>query len=314
MKPKKDLNLFPYLYILPAAIIIIAFRLIPIILSFILSFFKWTIKGPEKFIGLINYSQLLRDPGFWQSLTNTFYLVIFVVPITLILSLLFANLLNRTTKLSGLFRTSYFIPTVTSLVAISIVWKLIFSPQNGLMNHILGFFGIHGLGWLSESRGIFTLLLGAMGLKIPAFLGGPSLALCAIIIVCIWRSLGYNTIIYLAGLQNIPEVYYEAAEIDGASKIKQFFKITIPLISPTTFYVLIMTTIVTFQVFAQVYMMTGPPVGGPLGTTKVIVYYIFEKGIDAQEFSYASAIALVLFIIIFALTMLQKRLEKKVQY
>jgi len=182
------------------------------------------------------------------------------------------------------------------------------------MNHILGFFGIHGLGWLSESRGIFTLLFNSIGIEIPTFLGGPSLALFAIIIVCIWRSLGYNTIIYLAGLQNIPEVYYEAAEIDGASKIKQFFKITIPLISPTTFYVLIMTTIVTFQVFAQVYMMTGPPVGGPLGTTKVIVYYIFEKGIDAQEFSYASAIALVLFIIIFALTMLQKRLEKKVQY
>ncbi|MCK4359017.1 MAG: sugar ABC transporter permease [Candidatus Cloacimonetes bacterium] len=312
MKSKKDF--FPFLYILPAAIIVIFFRFIPILLSFILSFFKWTIKGPEKLIGLTNYIQLFNDPEFWQSLINTFYLVIFVVPITLILSLFFANLLNRTTKLSGLFRTTYFIPTVTSLVALSIVWKLIFGPQSGLMNHILGFFGIHGLGWLSESRGIFTLLFGAMGIKIPSLLGGPSLALFAIIIVCVWRSLGYNTIIYLAGLQNIPEVYYEAAEIDGASKIKQFFKITIPLISPTTFYVLLMTTITTFQVFSQVYLMTGPPVGGPLGTTKVIVYFIFEKGIDAQEFSYASAIALVLFFIILSLTMLQKRLEKRVQY
>ncbi|MBC8526513.1 MAG: sugar ABC transporter permease [Candidatus Cloacimonetes bacterium] len=312
LKSKKAFS--PYLYIIPAAIIVILFRFIPILLSFILSFFKWTIKGPEKLIGFANYYQLLNDTEFWQSLTNTFYLVIFVVPITLILSLLFANLLNRTTKLSGLFRTTYFIPTVTSLVALSIVWKLIFGSQSGLMNHILGFFGIHGLGWLSESRGIFNMLFGAIGINIPKFLGGPSLALFAIIIVSIWRSLGYNTIIFLAGLQNIPEVYYEAAEIDGASKIKQFFKITIPLISPTTFYVLIMTTIVTFQVFAQVYMMTGPPVGGPLGTTKVIVYYIFEKGIDAQEFSYASAIALVLFFIILSLTMLQKKLEKKVQY
>jgi multiple sugar transport system permease protein len=308
-------NFSPYLYVLPAALILIAFRLVPILLSFIISFFRWSIRGPEEFIGLQNYTQLLHDPEFWQSLTNTFYLVIFVVPITLILSLLFAVLLNRTLKFTGIFRTSYFIPTVTSLVAISIVWKLIFGPHNGLMNHILGFFGIHGLGWLSESSGIFTLLFNALGIKIPAFLGGPSLALFAIIIVCIWRSLGYNTIIYLAGLQNIPEVYYEAAEIDGASKIKQFFKITIPLISPTTYYVLIMTTITTFQVFSQVYLMTGPPIGGPLGTTKVIVYYIFDKGFgETQNLSYASAIALVLFIIIISLTMFQKRLEKKVQY
>jgi len=154
-----------------------------------------------------------------------------------------------------------------------------------------------------------------MGINIPNALGGPSLALFAIIIVSIWRSLGYNTIIYLAGLQNIPEVYYEAAEIDGASKWKQFLNITVPLISPTTFYVLLMTTITTFQVFSQVYLMTGPPIGGPLGTTKVIVYYIFETGFgESQNLSYASAIALVLFFIILGLTMLQKRLEKRVQY
>ena len=313
MKQKNKFS--SYLYILPAAIIIIVFRLVPIILSFIISFFKWTIRGPEKFLGLQNYIHLLYDAEFWQSLANTFYLVIFVVPITLVLSLLFASLLNRSIKFTGIFRTTYFIPTVTSLVAISIVWKLIFSPQNGLMNHILGFFGVHGLGWLSESKGIFTLLFESIGITIPDFLGGPSLALLAIIIVCIWRSLGYNTIIYLAGLQNIPNVYYEAAEIDGANKIKQFFKITVPLISPTSFYVLIMTTIVTFQVFSQVYLMTGPPVGGPLGTTKVIVYYIFDKGFgETQNLSYASAVALVLFIIILSATMVQKQLEKRVQY
>ncbi|MDP8226061.1 MAG: sugar ABC transporter permease [Candidatus Celaenobacter polaris] len=308
-------NYFPFGYILPAFLVVFAFRLIPIILSFIISFFKWTIHGPEEFIGLRNYIKLFQDPVFWQSLLNTFYLVVFVVPITLILSLFFANLLNRTKKLSGLFRTTYFVPTVTSLVAISIVWKLIFSPHGGLMNHVLGFFSIHGLNWLSEPQGIFTLLFGAMGINIPNALGGPSLALFAIIIVSIWRSLGYNTIIYLAGLQNIPEVYYEAAEIDGASKWKQFLNITVPLISPTTFYVLLMTTITTFQVFSQVYLMTGPPIGGPLGTTKVIVYYIFETGFgESQNLSYASAIALVLFFIILGLTMLQKRLEKKVQY
>ena len=127
--------------------------------------------------------------------------------------------------------------------------------------------------------------------------------------------MGYNTIIYLAGLQNIPNVYYEAADIDGAGKIKQFFKITWPLVSPTTFYVLMMTTIITFQVFSQIYLMTGPPVGGPLGTTKVIVYYLYDKGFgESNDLSYASAIALVLFAIILTLTLFQKRLEKKVHY
>jgi multiple sugar transport system permease protein len=131
----------------------------------------------------------------------------------------------------------------------------------------------------------------------------------------VWKGLGYNTIIYLAGLQSIPETYYEAASIDGATKVRQFFKITLPLISPTTFYVLMMSTITTFQVFSQIYLMTGPPIGGPLGTTKVIVYYLFEQGFgEAQNLSYASAIALVVFVIILSLTLFQRRLEKKVHY
>lgn len=330
---KKNSKFSPFLYILPAAVIVIIFRLVPITLSFLLSFFKWTINGPEKFIAFQNYVKLFNDAQFWQSLLNTFYLVIFVVPATVVFSLFFANLLNKSKALSGFFRTTFFVPTVTSLVAISIVWKLIFAQKSGLMNHFLSLFGIHGFGWLSESRGIFDLLFGAVGINLKHFLhviasssgipfntlylilGGPSLALFAIIIVTVWRSIGYNTIVYLAGLQNIPEIYYEAAEIDGASKFKQFFNITIPLISPTTYYVLLMTTIVTFRVFSQVYLMTGPPVGGPLGTTKVIVYYIFDTGLgEAMDLSYASTIALVLFFIILSVTLLQRKLEKKVHY
>jgi len=312
---KKKFDFGPYLYILPALIIILVFRLVPILLSFVVSFFDWSIVGVGKFIGLSNYAKLLYDAEFWQSLLNTFYLVIFVVPISLILSLLFATLLNNIKKLKSFFRSIYFIPTVTSMVAISIVWKLIFNQQTGLANFFLAKIGIDPLGWLAESRGIFLLLLQNFGIEIPHYLGGPSLALFSIIIVTIWKGLGYNTIIYLAGLQNIPHVYYEAADIDGAGKIKQFYKITWPLVSPTTFYVLMMTTIVTFQVFSQIYLMTGPPIGGPLGTTKVIVYYLFDKGFGASnDLSYASAIALVLFAIILTLTLFQKRLEKKVHY
>lgn len=330
---KKKFDIVPYLYILPAALIIIVFRLIPIILSFIVSFYEWTITGPGAFIGLENYEIMVKDGEFWQSLLNTFYLVIFVVPTSLILSLIFANFLNGIEKLKSFFRSIYFVPTVTSMVAISIVWKIIFNQQTGLVNFFLMNLGFDPMGWLAESRGVFDLFLSNIGVNFQAFInslaniteisyntlymifGGPSQALFSIIIVTIWKGLGYNTIIYLAGLQNIPNVYYEAAEIDGAGKIKQFFKITWHLISPTTFYVLMMTTIITFQVFSQIYLMTGPPVGGPLGTTKVIVYFLFDKGFgESNNLSYASAIALVLFGIILSLTLLQKRLEKKVHY
>ncbi len=312
---KRKFDFGPYLYILPALIIILVFRFVPIVLSFIVSFFDWSVIGVGKFIGFSNYSRLFHDPEFWQSLLNTFYLVIFVVPFSLITSLAFATMLNNIKSLKAFFRSMYFIPTVTSMVAISIVWRIIFNQQTGLANFFLTTFGFDPLAWLAESRGILEIFFAKFGISLPPSLGGPSLALFCIIIVTIWKGLGYNTIIYLAGLQNIPNVYYEAADIDGAGKITQFFKITWPLVSPTTFYVLMMQTIVTFQVFSQIYLMTGPPIGGPLGTTKVIVYYLFDKGFgESNDLSYASAIALALFIIILTLTLLQKKLEKKVHY
>jgi multiple sugar transport system permease protein len=271
--------------------------------------------GIGNFIGLLNYDILFKDKEFWNSMLNTFYLVIFVVPLVIVFSLTFAVLLNNIKFLKSFFRTVYFVPYVTSLVALSIVWKIIFNQQYGLANSTLDMFGLVPLKWLGEQRGIFAMLFGNLGITLPSYLGGPSLALFSIILVTVWKSIGYNTVIYLAGLQNISNSFYEAAEIDGAGKIKQFFKITLPLITPTTYYVLMMTTIVTFQVFSQIYLMTGPPIGGPAGTTKVIVYYIFEQGFgEAQNLAYASALALVLFVIILALTMLQKYLEKHVHY
>ncbi|HRX75810.1 MAG: sugar ABC transporter permease [Candidatus Cloacimonetes bacterium] len=310
MKPKWKIS--PYLYILPAFIILLAFRLIPIIMSFIISFYDWSIQGTGKFIGLANYSTMMKDPVFWQSMLNTFWLVIIQVPATIVFSLLFAVLLNRIKLFKSFFRIIYFMPYVTSLVAVSIVWKLIFNEQTGLANTFLGYIGISPQAWLSESRGIFYLMFQSIGVELPKFLHGPSQALFGIIIMTVWKSLGYNTIIYLAGLQNISKDYYEAAEIDGASKGKQFWHITVPLISPTTFYVLIMTTIVSFQTFAQIYLMTDK--GGPLNTTKLVVYYIYEKGFDMLEMGYASAVALALFVLILALTIFQKRVEKHVNY
>ncbi len=310
MKTKWKIS--PYLYVLPAFLLLFAFRLTPIVMSFVISFFKWTIVGTGEFIGFQNYQTMLSDQKFWQSLTNTLWLVVFVVPASIVFSLFFAVLLNQIKALKSLFRIVYFMPFVTSLVAVSIVWKIIFNEQTGLANTFLSWIGMSPQGWLSEARGIFEIFFSGFGIEIPKWMAGPSQALFAIIIMTIWKGLGYNTIIYLAGLQNIPKDYYEAAEIDGAGKMKQFWRITLPLVSPTTYYVLMMTTIVTFQAFAQVYLMTDK--GGPSGTTNLIVYYIYQKGFDAQEMGYASAVALVLFIIILGLTLAQKKLEKHVNY
>jgi multiple sugar transport system permease protein len=302
----------PYLYVLPALLLLVAFRLVPIVMSLLISFFQWTLHGTGNFIGLSNYTKLVNDPEFWQSLMNTVWLVVFVVPASLVFSLVFAVLLNQIKAFRGLFRTVYFLPFVTSMVAVSIVWKIIFNEQTGLANKFLGIIGIEPQKWLAEARGIFDIFFSSIGIHLPAWMGGPSQALFAIIIMTVWKGLGYNTIIYLAGLQNIAKDYYEAAEIDGAGKLKQFFKITLPLVSPTTYYVLMMTTIVTFQAFSQVYLMTNK--GGPLGTTNLIVYYIFQKGFDTYEMGYASAAALMLFVVILGLTIIQKRLEKHVNY
>jgi len=305
----------PLLYLLPALVIIIAFRLLPILYSFFVSFFEWKIRRGE-FLGLGQYRALIHDPIFWKSLLNTLYFVLGTMPTSLLISLFFAVLLNQKIRAMGTYRTTFFLPVITSLVAVSMVWKWIYHPSLGLANFLLGFVGIKPLGWLNEPTGVLKLLGNGIGFSIPNWLGGPSLALVAIIIMSVWKGLGYNIVLFLAGLQNIPQQLYEAARIDGAGPFYSFRRITWPLLSPTTFYVLLMTTIVSFQVFTQIYLMTGPPVGGPQGTTKVIVYYLFEKGFDAGfDRGYASAIALVLFVIILSLTLLQRKLvERRVYY
>ncbi len=310
MKTKHKIE--PYLYLMPALIILLLFRLIPILMSFAISFFDFNITSIGKFNNFAHYTRLFVDKEFWQSMMNTLWLVLIAVPASLVLPLIFAQLLNQIKWLKGFFRTIFFMPFVTSLVAVSIVWKIIYSEQAGLANIFLQWIGLKPQGWLAESKGIFTLLAESLGTQIPGWMGGPSLALFSIIIMTVWKGLGYNTIIYLAGLQNISKTYYEAASIDGAGKFRQFFNITIPLISPTSFYVLLMTTIVSFQTFAQIYMMTDK--GGPLGTTSLIVYYIYDKGFDKQDLGYASAAAIILFLVILGLTLLQRRLERKVNY
>lgn len=305
----------PYFYLIPAIIIVLTFRILPMIYAGVVSFCEWNVGGFQKVVWLGNYIKLWNDDIFWKSLVNTIFFSIGTVPIGLFLAMFMAIMLNQKIKALGIYRTLYFMPVVTSLVAISMVWKWIYHEKMGLANYMLGWVGIDPMLWLDEPNGIFTMLGGMFGIDWPAWLGGPSLALLAIIIVSVWKGLGYNVVIFLAGLQNIPEHYYEAATIDGANSWHRFRHVTWPLLSPTTFYVLIMTTIISFQVFTQIYLMTGPPPGAPMDTTKVIVYYLYEQGFDFYRSGYASAIAFILFMIILSLTLFQRKVvEKRVHY
>lgn len=251
----------PWLFLLPAGLLTIVFRILPIVAAFGLSFFDASFGKIHAFVGAGQYVRLLSDPDFWQSVANTMWFVIGAVPLSIAVSLLFAVLLKRGVRALGVYRTIYFLPVVTSFVAVSMMWKLIFHPRFGAANALLGALGGSGLQWLEEPRGIFALAGAACGLHLPAWAHGPSLALVCVTFVSAWRGIGYNVVIFLAGLQNIPEHHYEAARIDGAGRFAIFRHVTWPLLGPTTFYVGVMTTILSFQVFAPIYLMTGPPVG-----------------------------------------------------
>lgn len=315
MNQKSKETLAGFTYLLPALVILIVFRIIPILFSVRISLYDWGMAGPRKFVGLQNYLNVLKDPVFWQSLLNTGWFVVISVPLMLFLSLIIALLLNTKIKGLGFYRTVYYLPVVTSIVAVSVVWKWILNPERGLLNYLLSFIGVHNIRWLEDPRGLFDIIFSAIGIKLPQALVGPSIALVALIIMAVWKGVGYNIIIYLAGLQNIPAHYYEAAKIDGAGRWSTFRNVTWHLISPTTFYILIMSTIVAFETFAQVWIMTGPPPGGPLGTTKVVMYYFYEQSFELWRLGYGAAIAFFAFLVILTLTILQRvLLEKKVHY
>jgi multiple sugar transport system permease protein len=301
-----------FLFILPTYSILLIFIMIPIFFAFFISFTKWNLLGSMKYVGLSNYKQLFHSEEFWKAMINTFYYTFITVPFAVVISLALALMLNTKIKGIGFYRTAYFMPVLTSVVASAFIWQWIFQSQNGILNHIFGYLGLKPLSWLNESRGIFTVLFESIGVSIPGWLGGPSVTLVAISIMSIWKNVGYYMIIFLAGLQNIPRTYYEAAEIDGAGPIKRFFSITLPILSPTTYFVLIMSVIVSFQVFEQVAVTTQ---GGPLNASLVMVYLIYQRAFRFLEVGYASSAAFILFAIVIILTYFQvKIIGKRVHY
>ena len=279
-------NMVGYLFVAPLIVGLIVFTYGPVVASFGLSFTKGDYISTPEWIGLDNYRALLDDKLFWQSMRNTLYYVIGVVPAGMVLSLLLALAMNQ--KLRGIvfFRTIFFLPTITSSVAISLMWLWIYNPEFGALN----------------------FLLRQMGIKGPAWLSTPEWAMPAVMIMAVWRGLGYNMLIYLAGLQGIPDIYYEAAEIDGAGTWAKFWNITVPLLSPTTFMLLILGLIGAFQVFEYTYVMTQ---GGPVYATLTLVLHVYNNAFRSFQMGYASALAYVLFFILLGLTIIQFRLQKR---
>ena len=281
-----------YFFLAPAMISIFVFFFIPVIAAFIISFTDFDIYSLGnysylRFVGLKNYTNLLKDELFWTSLKNTFYFVLVASPLSIAVSLGAALILNsKLVKLKGLFRLSYFIPVVTTLVAVAIVWRFIYHPRFGMLNYLLSFAGINPIDWL----------------------GDPFWAMPSIILMSIWKNFGYNMIIFIAGLQNIPEHLYEAAILEGANWWQQFKKITLPMLAPTTIFISIITMIGNFQLFAEPYVMTQ---GGPLNKTLSVVQYMYQEGFRWWNMGYSASIAFVLFIIIFAGTIIQLKIQKQ---
>jgi len=307
-----------YLYILPAYLIIAVFHIIPVFYAIYISLHK----GPiNKFVwaGLAHYERALGGQEFWNSLVTTFMYAGLTMPFTITLGLFFAYLLYQPfVRIRGLLRAIFFLPYVVSTVGSSIVWAWIFDPRSGLANWLLRTVGIQPLRWLIEPSGIGELIARHMGWSIPAWAHGPSLALVAISIFSIWQAMGYNIVIFLAGLTNIPGELYEAARIDGASGWSLFRHITLPLLAPTTFFVIVISVIGSLQSFNHIFTMNhaaAQSLGGPLGSTSTLTVYMFDQLYSHSNYGYATAIAILLSLIILAFTLFNFRfLGRRVHY
>ena len=277
-----------YLMIFPVVAGLLVFYIYPIFKVIIDSFYEVGSFNKRSFVGLDNYLTMFNDPKMWSSLFNTFSYVIVIVPGTIIISLILAALLNTKIKGRGFFRVVYFIPAITMGAAVAMIWKWMYNSDHGIINAILNELGFDSVNFLTN----------------------PNTALLSICLVSIWINVGYNMIIVLAGIQGISKTYYEAASIDGASPVKQFFGITLPLVTPTLFFVLITNLIGTFQTFDTIYMMIKES-GIAMEATQSMVMYFFRNAFSYSKKGYASALAVFLFLIIMLVTLIQMKLQKK---
>ncbi len=277
-----------YLFLLPAIALLGAFVLYPLVQLLWMSVHDWDIlRGDARFVGAANYRAILEDEAFWQSLFNTFIYVAATVPLGVVLSLALALLLNKKLRGVGFLRTAIFTPVVTSTVAAGIIFVWLMDYDTGLLNALLGVFGIAPINFLQSERW----------------------AMPAVVLMTLWKQAGYNMVLFLAGLQAIPEDVYEAAAVDGAATGWQVFRhITLPLLAPTTFFVTIISVIYAFRAFEQMYAMTR---GGPVGSTTTLVYYIFDKAFKYGNMGQAAVVATLMVVIVLCVTAIQFRLQRQ---
>ena len=284
-RPWRD-DLVGWAFAAPFVILFVVFLAFPILASFLLSFTSFGLRDianpvGTSVIGIKNYVDLFADPKFWKALFNTFYFVVVGVPVTLAIGLLIATALSRgVTRFRTAFRVGYYLPVITSIVAIAVVWRFLLNPDSGLIN----------------------MLLGGLGIKGPAWLADPVFAMPSIIAMAVWRNLGFAMVVFLAGLQTIPATLYEAAGIDGAGRWQAFRYVTIPMLRPTILFMTVITTIGYLQLFEEPFVMT---LGGPLDSTLSITMYMYQQGFTFFHQGYASAIAYVLFVIVALIAFLQ---------
>jgi len=277
----------PYLYLLPTIIGLLLFSAGAVAASFFMSFTQWDIVSPPEWAWLDNYITLWHSDLFWEVFRNTLYFILLVVPLSVACSLALALVANTGLKGITFFRTAYFLPVVSSMIAVALVWSWIYNPEYGLLNYLL------------------QLLFGVRG---PAWLDSTSWALPAMASVTVCKGPGYSMVIFLAGRQNIPQDLYHAATIDGAGVWKRFRHITLPMLSPTTFFVIVITLINSFQVFEQTYVLTK---GGPANSTLTMSYYIYQNAFQYFQMGKAAAISYVLFAAVFTVTLVQFRIQKR---
>ena len=279
-------KILPYLLVSPYMLHFILFVAFPVGFSIVLTFHKWNIISPMEYTGLNNYIRLFNDKTFLKSMVNTLIFLVIHIPLQIIVALFLAEILNQKIKLRGAFRGAFFLPVIVSGVVVTILWQQLYGFDSGLLNRLLTGIGLGKVGWLTD----------------------PDIAMASIAVMATWKNVGLYIILFLVGLQTVPTQYYEAADLEGATHIQKFFKITLPMINPTIFMVVILSTIGGFSLFIEPYVMTG---GGPLNSTISAVLYIYKQGFFYYHMGYAATLGLFFAFIILAVVMIQKKFIEK---
>lgn len=285
---KSKRSFLPYLLVSPYLLFLVVFVIFPVLFCFFLTFNNWNIIAPMHFIGLKNYSRLIHDRLFWKAILNTLQFLLLHIPLQLVVSLFLAFLLNKKIKAGAFFRASFFMPVIVSGVVVTILWQQLLGYDSGIINRTLQSAGMEKIGWLTN----------------------PDIAIYSIAVMATWKNVGLYVILFLVGLQTVPVAYYEAAKMEGASEWQQFYHITLPMINPTIFMVVILSTIGGFNLFIEPYIMTG---GGPLNSTLSAVLYIYKQAFQYYNMGYSATLGFFYAMLIMSVVVLQKRyIEKEI--